>query len=222
MHVGIAASSTPILRDIIGHWRLSGDANDSSGNGGHGVITNATVATDRFGANSAYYFNGSSAKIVMAGGQYGLVGDFTIAAWLWLPGDSTQNMTIASSYAYDTGNRDWWFVRRRNGLDRCLSFFAFGAQQIISTTPIDMYNTWYHVVFTLSSGDARLYVNGVLDQTLVGFGSTLTPSSGLVLGNQGADSSSAPLNGKLDDVRVYDRALVSSEIATLANPSLSL
>jgi hypothetical protein len=46
---------------LVGYWPFNGNANDVSGNGNNGVVSGATLTTDRFGAaNKAYSFNGSS------------------------------------------------------------------------------------------------------------------------------------------------------------------
>ncbi len=49
---------------LIAFYPFSGSANDATGNNINGVVSNATLTTDRFGLpNSAYYFNGSNAYI---------------------------------------------------------------------------------------------------------------------------------------------------------------
>ena len=46
---------------LVAYYPFNGNANDNSGNGNNGIVTNATLTTDRFGnANSAYNFNGNS------------------------------------------------------------------------------------------------------------------------------------------------------------------
>ncbi len=44
---------------LVAWYPFNGNANDESGNGNHGVVSGATLTTDRFGnANSAYHFDG--------------------------------------------------------------------------------------------------------------------------------------------------------------------
>ena len=44
---------------LVGYWPFNGNANDESGNGNNGIVTGATLTSDRFGnANSAYSFDG--------------------------------------------------------------------------------------------------------------------------------------------------------------------
>ena len=45
---------------LVAYYPFNGNANDVSGNNINGVVSNATLTTDKFGAsNSAYDFNGN-------------------------------------------------------------------------------------------------------------------------------------------------------------------
>ena len=51
---------------LIAHYPFNGNANDVSGNNINGTVSNATLTTDKAGtANSAYYFNGTNAHILL-------------------------------------------------------------------------------------------------------------------------------------------------------------
>ena len=52
-------ASSDSFKNLIGYWKLDGDAQDSSGHGHDGQAFNATPTTDRFGQyNQAYAFDG--------------------------------------------------------------------------------------------------------------------------------------------------------------------
>ncbi len=95
-----------------------------------------------------------------------------------------------------------------------------GSVQTINTTLACNDNAWHYAAATLSSAGMALYIDG----TLVGAKTTVTSgeiNSGYwrmgfddVTGWQGAPSSRY-FSGQLDDIRVYDRALSASEIASL-------
>ena len=56
---------------LVGWWKFSGDATDSSGNGNDGTVNGATLTTDRHGqANRAYSFDGVNDYISMTIGTY--------------------------------------------------------------------------------------------------------------------------------------------------------
>ena len=79
-------------------------------------------------------------------------------------------------------------------------------------------NTWYHVAATYDGSRMRLYLNG---EELVSTGKTgeiaPSPSVGVALGNQPAGAGDRAFDGMLDDVRIYAKALTSSDLMTLAD-----
>ena len=82
-------------------------------------------------------------------------------------------------------------------------------------------NTWYHVAVTLSSTKTAIFINGteVASQTATG---SLTPNNKpLVIGaNKSTGVDPYPLNGKLDEFRVWNTAKTQVEIAANMNYEL--
>jgi len=62
----------------------------------------------------------------------------------------------------------------------------------------------------------RHYLNGVLLQQTAAFGETLHVGSGPLIIGSNFPLSSTAYQGTLDDVRIYDHALSSGEVRTLA------
>src|SRR5688572_24856933 len=70
---------------LVGFYPFSGNANDASGNGLNGTVSNATLVADRFGvSNSAYSFNGSSSVIQLPAGSYTNLNVYSYSAWIKL------------------------------------------------------------------------------------------------------------------------------------------
>ena len=68
------------ITGLIAYYPFNGNANDESGNGRNGVVTGATLTSDRFGsANSAYYFDGVGNKI-NCGDFHPTVTSFSVSA----------------------------------------------------------------------------------------------------------------------------------------------
>jgi hypothetical protein len=84
---------------------------------------------------------------------------------------------------------------------------------VASTTTIAI-NTTYHLCGTYDGTSLRLYVNGVLEKTgAYSTGSTNTYN--LNFGRRPAASNY--LNGQLEDIRIYNRALSADEVLTIYN-----
>jgi hypothetical protein len=80
-------------------------------------------------------------------------------------------------------------------------------------------NTWYHVAATYSAGTVKLFINGALQTTGTVANAELRSSAEpLYIGARylpEADNAHYPFLGKIDEVRVYNRALSESEIQQL-------
>lgn len=76
---------------------------------------------------------------------------------------------------------------------------------------------WHHVVVTMDGSDMDFYVDGVFDG---GSGSGTASSTGdssltLNIGRSNYSSSTSLFDGKLDDVRIYNRVLTADEVAAI-------
>ena len=69
-----------------------------------------------------------------------------------------------------------------------------------------------------SSGTIKLYINGILKQSLSYDGTLRSSTDALLIARQGTEN----FAGSLDDVRIYNRALSASEITKLYSSGLSI
>ena len=82
-------------------------------------------------------------------------------------------------------------------------------------------NTWYHVAVTYSgSGQPTFYVNGTIYGVASTWGSPAVGTTSTGGRISGRPDGSNPMNGLIDEVRIYNRALSASEIAGLYNPKV--
>ena len=70
-------------------------------------------------------------------------------------------------------------------------------------------NKWFHIAFTAGNGFIKSYINGVLEQSK-SIGNIVANSHELLFGGWGDEDST--LNGAIDEVRIYNRALSAEEI----------
>src|SRR5262249_58894639 len=85
-----------------------------------------------------------------------------------------------------------------------------GSEQGIAGASSLPLNTWSHLAATYSSGALRLYVNGSQVASGTGTGNINTSTGALRIG--GNNIWGEYFTGRLDEVRIYNRALSQAEI----------
>jgi hypothetical protein len=197
---------------LVAYYPFSGNANDGSGNGNHGTANGATLTTDRFGnTNSAYSFDGVDDYI-----DCGFSNIFQI----------TDSITISAWVKHNTGSPGIWedMVMKGNtayGFQFYSTdgYFTFhlrigGVWKNLSSGIKPVAGTWYHIVGTYDGISQRVYVNGVSRNEVALSGQIETNNYPLTMGFKVAGDNSY-LNGAIDDVRIYNRALTESEVWAL-------
>jgi hypothetical protein len=86
-------------------------------------------------------------------------------------------------------------------------------RKLNSTTSLNL-DTWYHIAATYDAFALVLYINGVVDASLNVTGNPVTAQGSFTFGRN--YDATRTLNGAIDEVRVWTRALSAAEIA--ANP----
>lgn len=132
----------------------------------------------------------------------------TVSAWFLALNFSAFRGIVWSNYwylAYDTINR----------IDNYIQDSLGGGHQSGFPTGL-AFDTWYHVALTYDGATQAIYINGVQRSTLSWTGA-IASSNVFTIGNEPAFSTY--LNGYVQDVHLYDRALSHQEIRQLyANP----
>ena len=95
---------------------------------------------------------------------------------------------------------------------------GIGWQSFPITNRIEL-NTWHHLVFTYSGRTARMYFDGALQYSKIDLpANAIDKCSGGDL-KFGAQYQALPwyFYGAMDDIRIYKRAITSSEVQLLRN-----
>lgn len=197
---------------LIAHWPFNGNANDESSNNYNGDVSGATLTIDRFGnTNSAYSFDGNNDYIVVPNTPLNGLSAVTISFWM-----KTNAATNHDAVLWSRGTTNHWigFAIPTSGTVKF--YVANGTSSVINSTSFTV-GSWVHVVATWSSGSGCiLYVNN----TPTSESDVLTGQ--IALNNDikvGWDdySSSRHFPGDVDDIRIYNRVLLASEINDLYN-----
>lgn len=201
---------------LVAKYCFNGNAADSSGNLRHCTVSGASLTTDRFGTpNAAYSFNGLADFIQMPSDVW-VSGNFSFTGWI--------NVRTFGHWSR--------FFEWGNGIDQDNVFFSpceastptsvftihqcsSSARTYASSAPTFPTNRWVHIAITLTGDTARIYRDNALwyTQKMVYIPcSTVRTQCYFGKSNFPADKS---LDGKIDDVRIYNRVLSVAEIDTI-------
>ncbi|MGL4651225.1 MAG: LamG domain-containing protein, partial [Caldilineaceae bacterium] len=144
-----------------------------------------------------------------------LTNTLTLAAWVL----RTSTGTVDSLYTNGTLNPNAWHV---DVLTDNRIAFRIGTtnpalvwpSSLASSAILAQTNVWHHVALTLAGDELRIYLDGALDSVTSAV-SIRPPQSGpKFVGTQNGAQAFWP--GRIDDLRLYNRALSASEIQRLA------
>ncbi len=206
---------------LVAYYPFNGNANDESGNGRNGVVFGATNGAGRLGTPStAYAFDGYDDEItVSAALAPNVTTSVTFSAWFRLeyevPPYDTGVILKKGQYLVDgTYNIG---VGTTSGCSIAVNAGGVN-RQVFDTTTVNL-DTWRHVVGVYNGSSLSLYVDGHLKGSTPASGVLSSNASPLCIGNdylKGVGEGTY-IKGKIDEVRVYDRALTSNEVDQLYN-----
>jgi hypothetical protein len=193
-------------------------AYDSSGAGNRGTVTNATWTASGHTAG-ALSFDGTTDYVrATSSSTLNNVGSgLTVEMWAFITGSSsTDYVLLAKPWTGGaTGNPPYEYGVEydANGL-HTLDFY-FGDTTNTSRGPYSItpsLGTWTHLAFTFDGTTVKGYLDGVQKLSSPIAATIQTRATDLLIGVDGALSQG--FNGRLDDVRLYNRALSQLEIQT--------
>ena len=196
------------ISGLVQHWPFDGNANNSISGGVDATVYGATLTTDRFGnENGAYYFDGNDKMIAAGAANFGTT-SFTANIWVC----STKTSGLGNLMRTDGGYYKGWLLRFNSGRIEIWEGRSFYTGYVSTTSYAD--GNWHMLTFVrdVENMVGQLYVDGCY----VGGYSMGSPindvSNELRFGTYGDGEF---YTGKMDDARLYDRALSAEEIAAL-------
>jgi len=218
-----------LKKGLLLYLPFNGSIADSSGNNNPTQIvgTGAGLTYDEHGyANSAYGSDGTGGRLqVTNNGSIQFDTAFSVSLSFMervVTGSQAlatmTNVTNAMAPTFHLGNTMhtssvlWLGIPRNSD---CNSFATSDASDTSSFVP--QAEAWYNVTFTFSKGVIKMYINGNLisQEVSPAFNTHVCPDEKIVIGGWW-DGDPEPINGKIDNVRLYNRVLNSDEIALLA------
>lgn len=202
---------------LIAYYPFNGNANDATGNGNNGTVNGAVLTTDRFGnSNSAYYFDGGGSKISGNVGSVLSTTENSIAFWATIEGAGAQNPRIIGVGPAGTPGQFYSVILDGTGNPRSLEYYSGQGTglNLLSTTKVYNGTNWKHYVVTFKNKTAKFYINGVYDSEVTG-NTGLQSFTNAILQIGYSEGGTDWFNGKLDEIRIYNRELSASEVGQM-------
>ena len=211
---------------LVAYYPFNGNANDESQNTNNGTVQGATLTTDRNGLDGrAYSFDGSSTYIsVPHSAELNLASNFTISFWATRAGRSVDGWagivgkrrasTGATGDGYGltyTPNGAWQFGTGPWDANGELTYYDPSNSQHTDLNA----TLWNHVVYSYDGSKERVFINGQFVQSRDSNGSPVANSQPLTIGGQNGNYLQRVHNGKIDELRIYNRSLSAGEISQL-------
>ena len=206
------------------------DLLDKSGNGNN--LTNSGAAEQT--ASLPFSTNGNvrTAALVAAESDYlsaadsaslSITGNMTLMTWVnfdSLPADGNQMAPLAKWTT--TGNQRSYRLLVSNSVGTYSITFAISTDGVASSnasvtwSPSPSTGTWYNiaVVYNASAGTADFYINGsAMGAQQSGLATSIFDSTALFVIGANQDGANSFINGKQDDIRVYNITRTQGQIA---------
>ncbi|MBN1858733.1 PKD domain-containing protein, partial [Candidatus Bipolaricaulota bacterium] len=201
--------SIPSFAEPRAFWRFNEGSGttafDSSSNANHGALQGATWDTDDADGTFAVRLDGSNDLVSVPNSpSLSLFNAFTFEAWVRF---DTVPTTVAPILYKPAAYR---LVLKQSEIELVLAINGI-ARVVTASTPTIAADRWYHVAATYDGSRVRLYLNGqeVAQQAVSGaIDQTTDPLS---IGRR----DSVVIDGMIDNLRIFGRALASSEFNLL-------
>jgi hypothetical protein len=183
---------------------------DASGTGNTGTVGGATWTTGKYGG--ALSFSGSSNWVTVPDANSLDLNKFTISAWVKPAAAQSGWRTAVLKEIPASGLAYALYV---NGVSPSAPavYLDNGTEVGTGTGPSSLpVGAWSYVTGSYDGSTLRLYVDGVLKASKASTGTTKTSSGPLRIGGNALWGEW--FNGALDEIRIYNRALSATEVAT--------
>ena len=212
-------SSSSLQNGLISYWPLdesSGLSIDVAGGGNNGLPANIIQGWPGK-INTAYLFNGYSSKVDMNNpANLSLTSAATVSCWVYMPALQSGDAVIFEKA--DASNELYGYAMFYQKQTNAFQFMiANGTNHAIYSAGSGLSAaTWYHVVCSWNGSTVTTYLNGNVVSNTSQIYNCVSNVYDFALGGN-LPTNTAYYSGTIDEVGVWNRALISSEVTTLYN-----
>ena len=159
-------------------------------------------------------FNGSSSKIVLSNSVFS-PSAFTVAAWCNVSTTGAENSIFEFTDTNSGNNQSIVLLSAGNASNSSRFLIRNTTSNEYSHAPSGTPATgWNHYCLTFDGSTAKSYINGSeVNSASFSITNTIASTSEVLLGLSATDRF---LNGKIDQVRIFNKAISGTNVATLA------
>lgn len=242
-NIGATYNTDPSV-DLVAWYRFNGNANDFSGNGYNGTIVspgganNVTSISDRnTTASSAYQFNGTGRVDfeITSNSTLNNLSQLTVMGWVNIASftgtANYEDRALISTNIADGQSFNILLTKDQgifaNVYDNTGTPIGVAVAPNYTYAPLA---NWAHVALTYENGvNTKVFYNGNVAGTIATWGNSTFDLSNrrYTIGAQGSTTGSIftndyKMNGGIDDVRIYKRALTAVQIQDIMSASSAL
>ncbi len=213
--------SHPLARGLVGCWLFNegtgGKVFDLSGNNNIGTLKNNTSwSSGQFG--SVLNFDGNEDYVDFGTSSYLQCNILTITSWVYatkLRGTPLSHLVFSEHYGWN------WDIANDEKFRFEVHTLGQGPVNFFSTSTI--LNGWHFIATTFDGSIARIYVDGILENSqaisgLIDYG----PSPALYIGSRKDYLGTFDFKGKIDTPMIFNYALSAANVARLYRESFCM
>jgi Concanavalin A-like lectin/glucanases superfamily len=223
-------SDVHLTTGLLVYLPFTGNIADSSGNGNTvTAVSGAALVSDQKGnVNSAFGGTGAGQRMLVSNnGSIHFDTALTISMDVMLNQiqqqlfvgmvDNTTGKGVSFGFGMSLPGLDNLYFSTTDSLATCGVYATLTNAFDDTTQFIPQVGTWYNMIANYHKGNYTIYINGKVistykvSETIV----PICPTAKLVVGGWW-DSDPQSINGRLDNVRLYNRVLNADEIAALS------
>jgi hypothetical protein len=215
--------ATALLNGVVSYWKMEGNSNDSLG-ANNGVDTNIAYSrtTGKINQGMSTTSTGTGTGVnITTSAALRTTGDCSISLWFNLTVDAQGGLFESGGQAGSPYNNfTLWYFTTQGILWRIRD--NTGGLPVNIVSAFSTTGVWTHVVGTISGTTATLYVNGVSAGTGTFSGTRNSLTNLTSIGGGFSDSGERILQGDIDEVGFWNRALTQAEVTALYNGGAGL
>ena len=216
-----ATDCVPAPGGLLGWWKADGDAVDVIGGNNGQLRGGAGFVSGEVG--QAFNLDGNSAWVEVPDptGAYSPTGPFSVECWIKASSQQSYPLVLVVDKSHGFADNTGWAFQ--TGTDGTVAFFyglgGGGAPLNFagpsSTTKI-LDDRWHHLAGAWTGSHIQIYVDGVLENSLVQTTPPVGNNRDLEIGSAwGGGSRTRYFHGLIDEVSIYNRALSPAEVLAI-------